>query len=1504
MANYSTTANVVLNVNGKQAQKMLTSLQKDAQRLENQIAKAATAGDKASMKKLQRELNQTRRLMQQLQGSATTTEQTLQRLDKATPRELQKALRTLKNQLNGIERGTPAWDAHVAKIRAVREEIDSVNSSIDTQTSRLGRMWDKMKGGAMAVVAVLTGISVSVRKVVDDYAGMEQEMANVKKYTGMSAEEVSALNEEFKKIDTRSSREELNRLAQEAGRLGKKSQEDVLGFVRAADKINVALDDLGEGATLTLSKLTGVFGDEKRLGTEKALLSVGSVINELSQNCSASAPYIANFTSRIGGVGAEAGMTIQQIMAFAAVLDSAGQNVEKSSTALQQVIVRLYKDPAKYAEAAGMDVKKFTELVKSDMNSALIELLSTLHKVGKMDVLSPMFADMGESGSGAIATLSTLAGHIDEVKAQQIEANRAFAEATSINKEFEVQNSTFAASLDKSKNRLHEYSVELGEKLSPLMTQFYGLTGAGLEILSRAVSYFIEYRREILTVVAAIALYNTIVILQASGTELAAKATALYNGALRATSGIIPAIRLLMAALTNSIQYFTNGLQVNYTMQQRWRTAMEGMKFANWTGLILALASAVYLVAKNTETYSDKLKKAAGISDDFTSEIKREIDNLDTLFGKLDAAQKGTEEYRNAKDAIIKQYGQYLKGLIDEKGEIIDLEGAYNRLRSAIERTAQARLMDKIKENLDNAYIDEVNKLVSNIKDLLLQKGVSSRDVVKVTTQLYTKAASGEAITAKDIQNSLPNYYLPELDGSSKTNAQRFEEWLGIDKLFKSLPGYQKSIADNLESLSDLSSAYKNESKALENAKEGLKNFPEYSDEKIESTISALKSAISADNSAIAGDIIKNAGTQSLANSFKPKSLSDSVHDSMSKGTNELTVKLPDLKTSVGWSVQSQTMTRAQAEKLLSALEEELILRKGGMGSTADSSDDTGNLETTTTTTTTPSVSSDKPKGSGKASDKFAPVNEWRESQEALARIDYATGVTDFLQYTERMDEIAVEFYKKQLQHKDLSRSEILKISADLAEAEKKQQEHFDAEFLNDENSRYRDELAEIHQFYLDGEIDKAAHDKAIEEAEILHLVKMSRLYANGSAERLEVEKQLTQKLLEMQNKRNAETEKLEQEYASIKAKYFGDNPQERKAKYDEQIKALDVVYQREVEAAEGNADRIAEINKNYQEAKLEMQKEYGQQGEESQFDSYKKAINKSVEWLESDGGKAVTGTISTLSSGMSAIFSQVSSLVQAELDIQTAAINKRYDSEIERAQGNTYKVAKLEKQKEKEIAKAKADANRKMFAMQVIQAVAQTATNALNAYGSAAAIPVVGTVLAPIAAAMAVAAGMVQIAAIKKQQQASEAQGYAEGGFTRPGAKYEEAGVVHAGEWVASQKLVNNPKVRPLLEALDYAQKTNTIGTITQEDVSRQVTAPVILASRQPQPTPQVVTVSAPPVNVTTGDEYAATMQRLAERLDKPFVTVNTVTGDAGIKQAQDEYETLMRNKSPKNRK
>ena len=1389
MPNYTSTANVILSVNGKQAQKMLSQLEKDARRLEKQIAKAASAGDKATMKKLQRELKSTQRMIEQLKGSAASTENVLRRLDKATPRELNKALKQLKNELNGIERGTAAWDAQIDKIKAVRQEIDKVNESMRDQESLSDRVmnWiNKWQMALLAVGAAITGLVMAGRAAVNAFAGMEQEMANVRKFTGMDADEVAALNEEFKKIDTRTSREELNQLAQEAGRLGKSSQKDVLGFVRAADKINVALDDLGDGATLTLSKLTGIFGDEKRLGTEKALLSVGSVINELSQNCSASAPYIAEFASRMGGVGAQAGMTVQHIMGFAAVLDSNNQKLEASSTALSQVIVRIYQDPAKYARVAGMDVQKFSNLVKTDMNAALIEFLSTLKQAGSMDVLSPMFKDIGENGSRAISALSTLANHIDEVKSQQLVANEAFAEATSIDKEFEVQNNTVQAQLDKAKNRVHELAVELGEKLQPVMRLVISSSTIALKALSAMVDFFIKYRREIIAGVAAIAAYNAIMIVYRYHTVMATKATTMFHDVMKLVRMILPAVRLLFTPLINAVQYFTNGLQVNYAMQERWRKSMAAMKFSNWVGLVLALAASVYALANRFKSAAEEAEKARKEEEEYRKSLTdldeasseychKEISRLDALYKAATDEAKSKDERKKAADRLQALYPDYFKNLSTEEIMVGNAKIAYDKLRNSIIEVARARAAA--------AKIEENEK------------------------QLLTLEQQAPGLKAKR-------------DKDKKAHDAAVTDW--------------------------------------ENARQ-MESNQSYTNSTDAAAGQAVNVAPYARRVASTGQTYNASEAAYQANLTKQRQLNQA---------NEFLRKK--------YEISAEALMEPENPNVP-------ITYTGGSGSGAGGGAGGG--------------------GSTGSTDKFAKEKEWKEQQEASARISYATGENDYLTHMKRMDEITVEYYERQLLHTDLTETERLTITAEWREAQKKQQERFDAESVEAENNRYNTEIAQLKQFYIDGSITKEDYDLKTEEAEIEHQRKLVAATKEGSNERLQAEQQLQSLLIAQMQRKQQEREQLESKYAAMKKDFFGDNPKEAQAKYDADLALLDVVYQRELAAAKGNAEEKLRIDEAYEKAKLALKKKYGLLAEEDTRNAMERGIADSVEWLNGDGGKALTGTLDTLVSGMSAVFSQLSSLMQAELDIQTAEINKRYDTEISRAEGNTYKVKKLEKDKEKEISKAKKEANRKMFAMQVIQAVAQTATNALNAYGSAAAVPVVGYILAPIAAAMAIAAGAIQIAAIKKQQQASEAQGYQSGGFTPEGKADEVAGVVHKGEWVASKRLVNNPRTRPLLEALDYAQRTNTIGSISAADVSRTITAPAVLAA-QPSAPQTVVNNTYAAAPVPSDDRMVAVLDRLDSRLNEPFVTVNTVTGDHGIQQAQDEYDRLMKNKSPKSRK
>ena len=192
--------------------------------------------------------------------------------------------------------------------------------------------------------------------------------------------------------------------------------------------------------------------------------------------------------------------------------------------------------------------------------------------------------------------------------------------------------------------------------------------------------------------------------------------------------------------------------------------------------------------------------------------------------------------------------------------------------------------------------------------------------------------------------------------------------------------------------------------------------------------------------------------------------------------------------------------------------------------------------------------------------------------------------------------------------------------------------------------------------------------------------------------------------------------------------------------------------------------------------------------------------------------------------------------------------------------------------------------------------AISQALQGSINAYTSTAAIPIIGPAMAPIAAGVALAAGMLNVAAVKKQHAAAR-QGFYKGGFTGSGRWDEEKGVVHADEFVANRHAVRNPNVRPVLELINRAQKNNTIGSLTSADFVQTlggVASPTIGAV-----TPAPAVDNAPMLSVLS--ENARIMSELKKRLEEPFVTINTVDGDYGMKRAFDAYNQQERNKSRK---
>lgn len=477
-------------------------------------------------------------------------------------RDLGKRQKDLNAILRQLNPNTELYKQYSEQLKEVNNRIKELRGTANETRFSLSKLTDGFnKYGAIAASAIagLTGITLTMRSCVNEYAEMEEAQSQVIKYTGLTKDEVKELNEEFKQMDTRTARTRLNELAGDAGKLGISTKEGVKEFVEAADMINVALgEDLGKEAITQIGKLADMFGTGDR-SLKENMLAVGSAVNSVAQNSSAAEPYLVEFTARMGGVGKQANMAITDIMGFASALDQNMLRSEMASTALSGLILKLYQEPSKYAQLAGLQVEEFTKLMSEDVNEAVLTFLEALNRMGGMDKMAPVLDKMSLSGAEAASVISALAGSVEKVRKEQLGANQAFIEGTSVVNEFSVQNSTVQAELDKAKKRFADIRVELGEQLLPVMKYMVSTGSLTVKGLSAVVSVLMENKRVIVTVTSAIAAYVLVV----NGATLAKKAyTVATKAATMATNLFSKATKaspwgLVISGATAAITYFS-----------------------------------------------------------------------------------------------------------------------------------------------------------------------------------------------------------------------------------------------------------------------------------------------------------------------------------------------------------------------------------------------------------------------------------------------------------------------------------------------------------------------------------------------------------------------------------------------------------------------------------------------------------------------------------------------------------------------------------------------------------------------------------------------------------------------------------------------------------------------------------------------------------------------------------------------------------------------------------
>lgn len=1310
MATENRTLRVVTEINADDALRQLQKLQRSLTEFKKKQSEA-TQGSK-EWDTLESQIQDVQRKVKE---SSKTFADYFKTFDIGTKsvNELAAAKRQLTTIIRGLNPNSMEWEEYSRVLNQVKKRMTSLTKEYqdtDAAICKLSAAATKAKdyifGLGEAFSRLVSGLS-NLTEAYTEYADLQ---ADVQKTTGLTKAEVDAMGESFKNLDTRSSRNELMELAATAGKLGITGRENVEGFVRAADQINVALgEDLGEGAIREIGKISDVFGLTDAYGIEQAYLKIGSAINSLGQSSTAAEGYLVDFTQRMSGVAKQAGISVEQILGYGSALDQNGQNVEMAATAFQGFITRMFSDTATFARIAKMDVEDFSQLLQTDANKAIRTVLSALSEQGGFQQLIPVFNDMKLDGSRAVAVLASMASNIKAVETAQEEASKSFAEGTSITNEFMVKNNNAAANVEKMRNDLTDLRVEIGENLMPVFLKAGSAFNAVIQLVATLTSYLPKSTWALISYGAAV------------------------------------------AALGVSKLNLAKAFRTAVTAAKGFFTALA----SNPLGIVLAAVG--LLVGKMIEL-TRATRESRKAFREFESGMNAELSGIDAVFRKLKDAEKGTRDYADAKKVIIDQYGQYLQGLIDEKGELTNVEEAYKRVTKAVkDRWAQEALAKRTAEINEEAFSNQA-KYTQRIRNNLPESPLRENQLSQI--QNY----QGDYVK---YNSTLQDYYATD----------EFKEYLASLGLNDLNVKEVQVIARNAQKIRASESTRQNRIE-----QEEQKYAPFMADYDIKNQIAALE------------DELRNL-----------------------ENRKELAPKLAPTLDTTGIDIQINNL-KAKLQSLYALLNPKV--------------EGTATGETTVKPTMTSTGGTGTPTAS--ATPVTDPDAAARKEAEAQAK-----RIAELQKANDRAQAMLEELLEK---------GEEAQMSADELEI-KRVKEKYEEELQAAID--YRNRLTAI------------LADPNAREAE--------RTYANANlaqADQRVVNIEQTRDLDVQQTKERQQRDHWDA-WNQLKATDYG-MPDAREQR-DNELKGVADWEKSEVEKLQSGFDALG-LEKDSAEY-LEQE-----QALQDQITAIHEAASEQRLGIEENFQQQRLGKIANGIQIAQSMLSQAQQVTSQLKDLELQKSEQIYEKDKEKLdkmlknkqisqKAYNAKMEKLEEEKQEREKQIRKKYQLAEFAMQVAQIISTTALAAIQAF-AAAGNPIVGAVFA----ALATAFGAVQLGIATAQY--NLAKGYSKGGFTPKGGKEEPAGIVHKGEYVVPQWVLNTPQGMNYVNILEAIRTNKATG----------------YASGGPVGSPSSA-ASTPQINLEARTDNAALVP-LLESIDRKLNGVGLVYLNRQLKDLNANYD------------
>ncbi len=463
----------------------------------------------------------------------------------------------LKALITGVDKLSPALSSMQKKIKGFQKGIKS---------SGLGdfSVGDLIGGGAFAAPFI-----AGAKAAID----FESQMADVRKVVDFDTpKQFAEMGEDILKMSDRlpMAANDIAKLVAAGGQAGI-AREDLKQFAEDALKMGVAFDQSADQSGDMMAKWRTSFKM-----TQGEVVSLADKINYLSNNGAANAQQISDIVTRIGPLGAVAGIASGQIAALGATLAGVGVEQEVAATGIKNFMLAITGGSKQQQEAfqfLGFNSKKLAADMQKDAQGTMLKVLESISKLDKARQPKALNALFGKESIGAIAPLLT---NLDLLKKNFNMVGDASQYTGSMQKEYEARAATTANQLQLLRNQATHAGVALGNALLPQInasasglmpliqksTDFVSRNPAMVRALLGAAAGFVALRVAVAGVSMALKVMSFVA--SASPIGLIIRGIALAAGLLIANWDVVgPFFKNMWEAIS---PYFTTGWELFKTV--------------------------------------------------------------------------------------------------------------------------------------------------------------------------------------------------------------------------------------------------------------------------------------------------------------------------------------------------------------------------------------------------------------------------------------------------------------------------------------------------------------------------------------------------------------------------------------------------------------------------------------------------------------------------------------------------------------------------------------------------------------------------------------------------------------------------------------------------------------------------------------------------------------------------------------------------------------------------